>query len=321
MVSGTVYDPSGNPLPGVLVSTDSRKASSFSGSGRPMFMQGKTTGSDGAYSLTLPAGTYQVAAFFPPEAVVSGQTVNYLNPDPSEVTISSSSPATANFTFKQSDATLSGSITLNGQSQGAFVSAYSSAGGYNETTSASGSYSLAVTKNTTWYVRAMYESGNIFYLSPVYEVSLGSSANKTQNLSLASASFTIPDAVSTTFNCANAKKITLSNGTEISIPASAITPSSVSSCSSSDSSSNITITVTPTAQMSLQNKSIPIGIGYEITAKDTNGSSISTTFNSNVTITIPYTTTEMQDAVGGAVDESLLNDGYCGIRPLQPGGM
>ncbi|HLB40638.1 MAG TPA: carboxypeptidase-like regulatory domain-containing protein, partial [Candidatus Babeliales bacterium] len=142
VVSGTVYDPSGNPLPGVLVSTDSRKASSFSGSGRPMFMQGKTTGSDGAYSLTLPAGTYQVAAFFPPEAVVSGQTVNYLNPDPSEVTISSSSPATANFTFKQSDATLSGSITLNGQSQGAFVSAYSSAGGYNETTSASGSYSL-----------------------------------------------------------------------------------------------------------------------------------------------------------------------------------
>ena len=273
-------------------------------------MQGGVTDVDGNYSVTVPAGTYKIEAHFPPSAVVGGQTVSYINPDSKEVTVADNATATANFTFGQSDATITGSITLNGAKQGAFVVVYSDKGGYNEINSTNGDYSIAVTKNDTWYVRAMYETGNSFYLSSVQQVAMGGSTAKTQNLVLSSSSFTIPDAVSTTFNCANAKKIELSNGTTISIPASAIVPSSVSSCDSSDSTSNITVTVTPTAQMSIQNKSVPIGIGYEIDAKDTNGSSISSSFNSNVTITIPYTTSQISQSLGGTVNESLLNNGY-----------
>jgi len=309
-VAGIVSDPDGNPLPGVWISTDSRKAANFSPMGGPMFMGGEMTAADGSYSLTLPAGTYQVAAFFPPSAVVSGQTVAYLNPEPKEVTINSSTPATANFTFGQSDATLTGSITLDGSAQGAFITAYSNKGAYNETTSVNGSYSLSITSDATWYVKAMYESGNDFYLSSIYEVVMGGSTTKTQDMALAAASFTIPDPVSTTLNCANAKKISLSNGTEVSIPASAIVPSSVTSCDSTDSSSNITISLSPTAQMSIQDKSVPVGVGYEITAKDSNGAAISTTFNSNVTITIPYTDDQITSAIGGTMDESLLGNGY-----------
>ncbi|MBD3250052.1 MAG: hypothetical protein GF381_00550 [Candidatus Pacebacteria bacterium] len=310
-VSGTVKDPSGSALSGVFVSVDNRKADAFDPMGGMMFMNGEVTAADGSYSLNLPAGTYKVQAFFPPEAVVGGQTVNYLNPEPKEVTISSASPATANFQFKQSDATLSGKITLNGSDQGAFISAYSDKGGYNETTSTSGSYSLSVTKNDTWYVRAFFEDGSTVYLSDVVSVAMGGSSSVTQNLTLEQAPFTVPDSVSSSFNCANAKKISLSNGAEISIPASAIQPSSVNSCSSSESSSNITITVSPTTQMSLQDKSVPIGVGYEITAVDSNGATISDTFNSNVTITIPYDDTQMQTSLGGgSVDESLLGNGY-----------
>lgn len=308
-VSGKAYDPSGSPLSGVFVSVDNRKASNFA-IGGAMFMRGEVTDSNGNYSLTLPAGTYKVEARFPPSAVVGGQTVSYLNPDASEVTISPTSPATANFTFKTSDATITGTVTLNNQAHGAFVSAYSSDGGYNETITNNGSYTLNVTKNDIWYIKAMYETGNSAYLSDIYRVSMGGATNKTQNLSLKTANFTVPDAVSVTFNCANAKQITLSNGTIISIPANAIKPSSVSTCSSSDSGSNITVVVNPTAQMSLQDKSIPIGVGYEITATDSNGNTISDTFNSNVTITIPYSASEINDALGGTVDESLLNNGY-----------
>ena len=308
-IGGTVYDPNGSPLAGVFISTDNRKATGFDMAG-PMFMRGEITGADGAYSLNLPAGTYKVEARFPPSAVVGGQTVNYLNPNAQEATVSSTSPATVNFTFGESDATITGTITLDGSNQGAFISAYSDKSGYNEDISTNGSYSLNVTKDDTWHVRAMYETGNSFYQSDVYEVVMGGATSKTQNLTLSAVNFTIPDSVSTTFNCANAKKVTLSNGAEISIPASAIQPSSVSSCDSTDASSNITLTVNPTAQMSLQDKSIPIGVGYEISASDSNGSTISDTFNSNVTITIPYSDTEISDALGGTVDESLLGNGY-----------
>jgi len=309
-VSGTVYTPDGDPLSGAFISLDSRKASNFSMMGGPMLMLGEMTGADGSYTLNLPAGTYRISAFFPPSATVGGQEVSYLNPEPQEVTISAASPATVDFTFGQSDATITGVITLNGVNQGAFVSAYSNKGGYNETTSTSGSYSLNVTSDATWYLRAIYESGNDVYMSDLVEVAMGGAASKTRNLTLTKAPFTIPDPVSTTFNCAGAKKIVLSNNTEISIPAGAIKPSSVTACNSNDSSSNVTITVSPTAQMSSQDKSIPIGVGYEITAKDSNGAIISDTFSSNVTITIPYTDTEIQEALGGTVDEDLLGNGY-----------
>lgn len=308
-ISGTAKDPNGSPLSGVFISADNRKSSNFDMAG-PMLMRGDVTDSNGQYSLSVAAGTYKVAAFYPPEAVVAGSTVNYLNPEPQEITVADGATQTANFSFAESDATLTGAVTLNGNSQGAFVVAYSDKGGYNETTTSTGSYSLNITQGTTWYVRAMYESGSSFYISDVYAVDTTGNSSPSQNLALSVAPFTIPDPVSTTFNCANAKKITLSNGTEISIPASAITPSSVQSCSSSSSESNITVTVTPTAQMSLQNKSVPIGVGYEITAVDRNGSAISDTFNSNVTITIPYSDEEIETAVGGSVDESLLGNGY-----------
>jgi len=308
-VAGTVYDPDGSPLAGVFISTDNRKASDFDMAG-PMFMQGEMTGADGAYSLNLPEGTYRVEARFPPSAVIGGQTVSYLNPDSQEVTISATSPATANFTFQQSDATITGTITLDGENQGAFISAYSDKSGYNEDISVNGSYSLNVTKDDTWYVRAMYETGNDFYQSDVQEVAMGGATSKTQDLTLSAVSFSIPDSVSTTFNCANAKKISLANGAEISIPASAIQPASITSCDSTDASSNITLTINPTAQMSLQDKSIPVGVGYEISASDSNGSTISDTFNSNVTITIPYSDAEIEEAIGGTVDESLLGNGY-----------
>ncbi|MDO8512149.1 MAG: carboxypeptidase regulatory-like domain-containing protein [bacterium] len=310
-VSGTVYNPSGSPLAGVWVSVDNRKSSSFQPGIGPMFSEGKMTGSDGTYSLNMPAGTYKIAAFFPPEAMVGGTTVNYLNPQATEVTISASVPTTTNFTFGRANATISGAITLNGANQGGFVTAYSSSGRYNEVVSGNGSYSLNVTSGETWYVRAMYETGNSFYLSDVYEVDLSGTTTATQNLALAAASFTVPDAVSATFNCANAKKLSLSNGMEVSIPANTIVPSSVDTCDSSNSSSNITLTVTPTAQMSLQDNSVPIGVGYEISALDSNGAEITGTFSNSVTITIPYTDAQILASMGGSLSaESLLGNGY-----------
>ncbi len=294
-ISGTVTGPTGTALAGVWISTDNRKASGFS-SGGPMFMTGSATDSNGSYSISLPAGTYKVQAFLPP-------SMGYINPDGVEVTISPSSPGVANLQFSQSDATITGSVYLNEVKKGAFISAYSDKGGYSETNANSGDYSLNVTKDDTWYVRAMYETGSDFYQSTINKVIMAGASTKSQNLTLTKASFTLPDSVSTTFDYQNAKKISLSNGFNLSIPAGAIPPTS------NATGDNITITISPTSQLSTQNKAIPIGIGYEITATDDSGSLITSNFNDNVTITIPYTATYLEEALGSS-DETLLDNGY-----------
>lgn len=294
-ISGTVTDPTGTALAGVWISTDNRKASGFSAGG-PMFMMGDATDSNGSYSISIPAGTYKVQAFLPP-------SMGYINPDGVEVTVSATSPGTANLQFTQSDAAITGSVYLSAVKKGAFISAYSDKGGYSETNANSGDFTLNVTKNDTWYLRAMYESGSDFYQSTINEVIMGGATAKSQNLTLTKASFTLPDAVSSTFDYTNAKKISLGNGFSISIPAGAIPPTS------SATGNNITISISPTAQLSTQNKSIPIGIGYEITATDDSGSLITSNFNDNVTITIPYTATYLEEALGSS-DETLLDNGY-----------
>jgi len=294
-ISGTVTGPTGTALAGVWISTDNRKASDFAVGG-PMFMTGSATDSSGNYSISLPAGKYKVQAFLPP-------SMGYINPDGVEVTVSASNPGTVNLQFTQSDATITGSVYLSGVKKGAFISAYSANGGYSETNATSGDFTLNVTKDDTWYVRAMYESGSDFYQSTINKVIMGGATGKSQDLTLTKASFTLPEAVSATFDYANAKKISLSNGFSISIPAGAIPPTS------SATGDNITLTISPTSQLSTQNKAIPIGIGYEITATDDSGSLITSNFNDNVTITIPYTTTYLEEALGTS-DETLLDNGY-----------
>jgi len=259
-------------------------------------MLGNGTGADGTYSLSVPAGKYMVQAFLP-------TSMGYINPDGVEVTVSPTAPGTVDLQFGQSDANITGSVYLNGAKKGSFVSAYSNNGGYSETNASGGDFTLNVTKTDIWYLKAMYESGTDFYQSPVYKVEMGGATNKSQSLTLTKASFTMPDAVSTTFDYTNAKKITLSNGFSLSIPAGAIPPTS------NATGNNITITITPTGQLSTQNKSIPVGFGYEITAVDDSGSAISSNFNDNVTITIPYTEAYLNESLG-STDESLLENGY-----------
>lgn len=294
-ISGTVTGPTGAALAGVWISTDNRKASGFA-SGGPMFMTGASTDASGHYSISLPAGTYKVQAFLPP-------SMGYINPDGVDTVINPSSPATVNLQFGQSDGTITGSVYLDNAKKGAFVTAYSDKGGYSETNANSGDYTLNITKDDTWYIRAMYESGTDFYQSTINKIVMGGATSKSQDLTLIKTSFTLPGAVSATFDYTNAKKISLPNGFSISIPAGAIPPTS------SATGNNITITVNPTAQLSTQNKSVPIGVGYEMTATDDSGSLITSNFNDNVTITIPYTD-EYLTAAQGSSDASLLDNGY-----------
>ncbi len=287
-INGTVTDPSGAAFSGVWVSVDTRSNETTGGSFNraQWFSSGAMTDSTGTYTMKVPSGTtYNVIAALPGSS-------SYINPKQVSVTPTSGSTSTVNLQFKNADATITGTAKQNGNAVPAFVSAWSEDGGYSGTTAGSnGVYSLSVASGTNWHVKAMYESGTSFYRSNESVVSPNTGSNSL-DLNLSN-SGTMPESTTVTYSASNQKTITLSDGTTITIPAGALA-----------SSGNVTVTITGKAQLPNQSMATPIKIGYDITAYDGNGTEITSTFNSNVTIVMPYTEADL--AALGLTEDDLV---------------
>lgn len=267
-ITGKVTKPDGTDAVGAFISVDNRETEGKS------FFNGAPTNSSGNYTLKIAAGTYKVRVNVPP-----GQ--GYLSPAEQTVTVAADGTETANFTLRSSDASITGNVTLNSSPLASFVSAWSDDGGFTQSMSnSSGNYTLSVTKNTTWHVRARYENGTTPYESAESSVVM-SSDSATANLALASVSYTLPQSLTTTFDSTQPKIITLSDDTEINIPASALA-----------TSGNVTLTVNPKASLPSKKGDKPLWYGYEFSATDSSGNAI-TSFNSTITITFPYTDTQL----------------------------
>ena len=291
-VTGQVLDPSGSPLGNVFVFLDSEavedgdvlgastvRSGGVGGPGEAKtgIHTGDLTRSDGTFTLSIPAGTYGIGSGAP-------ASLGYINPDIQTVTVAKNATAAGIvLQYKVSDAKISGTITLNGAKTSAFVWAWSEDGGHSENMSFSGDYTLNVTQGDTWHLGADYESGGSYYRSQEYILPV-SSATATQDIVLTKAAFTIPSPVSSTFDASKPVTITLDNGMTIIIPSGAIA-----------SSGTITVTVTPTAQLAKQKTKRPVAFGYEIKAFNSSGSQITSNFNSDVTIIIPYTDAMLTD--------------------------
>lgn len=281
-ISGTVTGPDGSALPWVWISVDTRAGEKETDDQMSYWYSlGTSTWTDGTYSIDVPAGTYYIKAYMP-------LSYGYINPQEVQVTVDAQTPGTVNLQFQQPDATIIGTVTDANDApvEDAMVWAYSSEGGYTETTTdENGDYTLAVTKEDEWHVGAVNESDTSYAKSSESLVDVpDDTGTDTENLSL-DLTGTMPEPVVATFDAVNSKTITLEDGTVVSIPAGALA-----------SSGNITVTATPKAELPSQDGAQPISIGYDITAVDSNGSEISTTFSSNVTITLPYTDTQLNTA-------------------------
>lgn len=277
-ISGKVTGPNGS-LSWVWVSVDTRSGQKAADDMMTyMYNLGTSTNADGTYTIKVPAGTYYVKAYRPLDD-------GYINPDEVKVVVDAATPATVNLTFTIPDATITGTTT---DSSGAAVNdtlvwAYSDEGAYTQTTSsATGSYTLQVTKDDEWHVGAVKETGATYKKSNEVVVDVpDTTATTTQNLQLTTTG-TMPEAVVATFSASNSKTINLDDGTVINVPAGALA-----------TSGNVTVTATPKAEVPAQDGSVPISIGYDITATDSNGAEITTTFNSNVIVTLPYTDAQL----------------------------
>ncbi len=259
-ISGSISQPDGSAATGAFVSLET------TGTDR-RFVAGSPTDSSGNYSLNVADGTYVLRVNVAPDS-------GYLAPAEKEVTVSGSN-LTQNFTLRTSDAALTGTVSLNGSGVSAFVYAWSDDGGFSQSQSDStGAFSLAVSTGTTWHVGAFYQSDTTPYQAS--EVAVELSSTSTVELTLVQASFTLPSPVSFTFDSTKPKLITLDDGTTLNIPANALA-----------TSGNVTLTINPKATLPAQKQGKPVWYGYEFTAMNSSGQTI-TQFNSNITITFPY---------------------------------
>ena len=268
-ITGRVTKPDGSAAVGVFVSADNRETEGGE------FMNGAPTNNDGYYTIRIAAGSYKLRANVAPGS-------GYLSPAEQTVTVADGESKTVNFTLRESNATITGQVTLNGAGKPAFVYAWSEDGGFTQTqANASGNYSLSASTGTIWHVGARYESGTSAYEASETRVDLTSANSGTANLALASLDYNLPEPYSVTFDATKPKIITLSDGTEINIPANALA-----------TSGNVTLSIEPKVSLPAKKGDRPVWYGYEFTAINSSGQTI-TQFNSNITITFPYTDAQL----------------------------
>ncbi len=293
-IQGTVTDHLGGAMAGVWVFPDLGSAAMKEELGGPGFGGlGAMTNASGVYNLKVTAGTYKVLAGIPP-----WDPRDLLNPDPLSVTVGAAATVTGkNLQFKISDATITGSITLNGTNQVSFVRAWSDAGKGSGVAASSGTYSLKVTQGDVWHLVAVAKIDNTLYESLETTVTtVSGTASYVQNLPLVSKNLTIPDPVTSSFDSTQSKTITLTDGLTLDIPAGSIA-----------TSGTITVSVTPTVDIKSDGKEKLVGYGYSFGAKDSSGATI-TDFVQDVTIIMPYN--EAAVTAAGYSEDSLTPKYY-----------
>ena len=305
----------------------------FKGFGGPSL--GAFSDANGAYTISVAAGTYKVGAGVPPG-------VDLINPQLQTVTTSAATPGTADLQFKTAPATITGYVYIDTSGDGEYQTGEEITSGFvrawSDKNSGKGGalgsdkkYSLKVSLDDTWHLEAAAKvrtcstttatlctadsdcpTGETctgaakFYKGVVTDVTtVTGTLAYSQNLKLTAvtvggAEITIPESKTVSFDAADSKTIELSDGLKMEIPAQAIA-----------SSGTITVSITPVVDVKAGSTDKPITFGYEFTASITSQNEATgqytTTekesgFSSNITITFPYNET-LVTAAGYTEDE------------------
>lgn len=270
-ITGTVYKTDGiTPETGAFVSVDQRGGGAESAEGKGFF-SGAQTNQSGVYTVKISSGSYKVRVNIPPET-------GYIAPPEETIVVAANETSIKNFTLRESDATITGKVTLGGVETMAFVYAWADDGGFAQGMSGfNGTYSIDVSSGTTWHIGAGYETGTNAYRSTETAVIPTDGSSSTVNLALVQSDYDLPQSLTVQFDSTKPKVIELTDGTELNIPANALA-----------SSGNVTLSINPKTSLPSKKGDRPIWYGYEFLATDANSQTI-TSFNSDITISFPYT--------------------------------
>jgi len=309
----------------------------FRGTGGPSL--GAFSDANGAYTISMAAGTYKVGAGVPPG-------VDLINPQLQTVITSATAPGTADLQFKDAAATISGYVYIDTNGDGSyqageqitsgFVRAWSNKNSGKGTSVSAGTeynYSFKASLDDVWHLEAAAKvrtcstttatlctedsncpSGETctgaakFYKGEVTDVATATGTLAyTKNLKLVPVAvggiqITIPEAKTISFDASASKTIELSDGLKMEIPAQAIA-----------SSGTITVSITPIVDVKAGSTDKPITFGYDFTASvtaknDATGQYTTTEkesdFSSNITVTFPYNQS-LVTAAGYTEDEIM----------------
>jgi hypothetical protein len=286
LIAGVVRDPGGAPLAGATIVADGLGGVLGDVSLRTL------SGDDGRFRLLVPHGHYVL------RATIHADT-NWIHPASLNVAVPDGGTVTGLvLAFREPDATLSGTVTLEGGTDvhggPVHLWAYSPHDGYTRAwAELGGLYSLDVLSNTVWFVGAAYQEGNSYWAATArVEVPTGGA---TLDLVL-HGPHPLPAPVTVRFDASQEQYVELSDGTSIYIPPGAMPVSGT-----------VTLHVTPIATFPHQRHANVYRYGYAFTAADEHGQPIEQEFNQEVLIVFPYDEAELQ---GMGISEQALKPAY-----------
>ncbi len=290
LIAGTVLDPDGNLLPGVVV-----LVKGLGGEVRDLWLQTRTD-PNGEFALQVPYGRYHLGA--------AGGEAGWIKPVEAIVSLPPGGISDGHvLQFQLPDAVVNGVLTVENTPVGGAVHvwAWSDDGGFTQGRfpvspgggQAAGLYSLDVISGTVWHLGAAFETPNHYWFDraavPVTSIMV------TQDLVL-EGPHPKPGSVVVTFDPAQAQRIGLADGTQIFIPAGAL-----------PAAGPVTLRIVPIATLPHQHHALLIKYGYAFLATDGTGAPIEDHFNQEVLIHFTY---EEADLWPLGIPETWLKPGY-----------
>lgn len=288
-IKGRAFKADGNAMQWAWITADTRDPNEKKSADNYYYSNGASSNASGDYELKVPAGTYFVGG-----NMWTGS--GYINPKRQKITVEADKTASLDLTFRTSDGVISGTVTRDGTGTSAYVTAWAEDGGYAESnTTNTGGFDLAVSKGTTWHLRAIVQDGTTIYKSKEAVVNMDT-GTASQDLALVKQTFTLPKSQIVTFDATLDQTISLDDGATLTVPANSIA-----------NSGTVTLTITPDAVLPEQGSAKPISYGYDLKATGSNGNTIEQ-FNSSVTLETPYTSDQLNDA--NVINAEELQLGY-----------
>ncbi len=272
-ISGKVTDASGAAVKSASVHIDNRATLENSASttdGQLMSVTAETDAS-GKYSAEVPDGTYLVTVGDMPKL-----TASQLEPNGKSVTIKGGKSATANLKFITSDATITGTVKLDGKTEGGgTVTAYDDNGGTaSARVGTNGVYTLKVTSGETWHVDVTDVSGKKLVANETADIAVKKGAN-TANISLSNTGLTVDGPKTASCSSDAFCTVSLPGGASASIPPFGI-----------DITGTVSLTITPVIAKQGTTLDTPASLSYEVKALDSDGNEVKS-LNKPAEIVVP----------------------------------
>jgi hypothetical protein len=207
---------------------------------------------------------------------------NLISPLPQTVTLAAGETSVVNLEFRAKNATLNGTVVYNGAPHSAFIRAYSSNGAHvTGLTDLNGNWSIHLRAGETWHIQAVSEEGDLFLKSERIHVQVKPGVDPNSYQLTLLESDTLPKALAFTFDASLDQVLTLSNGSQVIIPAGALAASGM-----------VTVSVMPKMDLADSAGATPVSFGYRLLAFDENFAPI-LRFNAPVTLLIPFTNEQL----------------------------